>query len=45
MFLRRCDIVLNASDDLSIKLYLIPLDKFDRSVFEEKKIFEWKKLS
>ena len=37
----RCDIVLNASDNLTIKLYLIRLDKFDRSVFEKTKVFEW----
>ena len=43
MLLRRCDIVLNTSEDLRIKLYLIRLDKFDRS-FEENKVYEWKKL-
>ena len=42
MLLRRCDTVLNASDDLRIKLYLIRLDKFDRFVFNENKVFEWK---
>ena len=43
MLLRRCDIVLNASDDLTIKLHLIRLDKSDGSVFEVNKVFGWKK--